>query len=117
MLGIGRRLSFTLLLAVSLFGSARAWAQGASTGALTGIVTDVSTGAPIAGVTVVAQGPQGEQGDITDDEGRYTITGLVPGAYVVRMFYGNVKVERQNVQVFADKKIQVNVPLQIKTGT
>src|SRR5215813_223486 len=102
---------FAMLLA------GRAFAQNATTGALTGMVTDASTGQPLAGVTVVAQGPQGEQGDITDDTGHYNIIGLVPGNYVLRMFYGNVKVERQNVTVFADKKIQVNIPMQTKAAT
>src|SRR5215831_20365080 len=72
--------------------------QAANSGALTGIVTDASSGQPLAGVTVVATGPQGEQAELTDDTGSYTITGLVPGMYVVRMFYSDVKVERQNVQ-------------------
>ena len=90
--------------------------QAANSGALTGIVTDASTGKPLAGVTVVAQGPQAEQAELTDDSGSYTITGLLPGMYVVRMFYGDIKVERQNVQVFADKKIQVNVAVQTRAS-
>src|SRR5215831_18727449 len=119
--GTLRRLSrFTLsafaVAALSLV-AGRAFAQGANTGALTGKVTDASSGQPLAGVTVVAQGPQGEQGDITDDTGQYTITGLLPGSYIVRMFYGNVKDERPNVTVFADKKIQVNVPMQTEAAT
>jgi hypothetical protein len=80
-------------------------------------VTDAATGQPVAGVTVVAQGPQGEQAELTDTDGTYTITGLIPGTYVVRYYYANVKVERPNVTVFADKKIQLNVPLQTKAAT
>jgi hypothetical protein len=119
--GTLRRLSrftlsaFAALALVLVAGPASA--QDATSGAITGVVTDASTGAPLAGVTVVAQGPQGEQGDITDDTGHYNIVSLPPGAYVVRMFYGNVKVERQNVTIFADKKIQVNVPMQTKAAT
>src|SRR5262245_2390358 len=101
--------SFTLVV-----GSSNAYAQSANTGALTGIVTDAANGGPLIGVTVVAQGPQGEQADLTDDTGRYNITGLQPGSYVVRMYYANVKVERTNVTIYADKKIQVNVPMQTK---
>src|SRR5262245_11547766 len=119
--GTKRRLPCITLSALVVFAlmlvAGRAFAQDATTGALTGMVTDASTGQALAGVTVVAQGPLGEQGDITDDTGHYTITSLPPGAYVIRLFYGNVKVERQNVTVFADKKIQVNVPMQTKAAT
>src|SRR5215831_11247439 len=119
--GTKRRLPRITLSALVAFAlvlvAGRAFAQDATSGALTGVVTDTSTGSPLAGVTVVAQGPQGEQGDITDDTGHYDIVGLVPGNYVLRLFYGNVKVERQNVTVFADKKIQVNVPMQTKAAT
>src|SRR5690349_15378676 len=101
-------LSGALVAAVALGAASVAYAQSANSGALTGRVTDASSGLAIAGVTVVAQGPQGEQAELTDAEGSYTITGLVPGQYVLRFYFANVKVERQNVTVFADKKIQVN---------
>jgi len=109
-------LSGVLVAAVALGSAGAAYAQSANSGALTGRVSDASSGLPIAGVTVVAQGPQGEQAELTDAEGSYTITGLVPGQYVLRFYYANVKVERQNVTVFADKKIQVNVPMQTKAA-
>src|SRR5262249_29123445 len=111
------RISFVVVCLAAVIGFDRpAAGQAANSGALTGIVTDASSRQPLAGVTVVASGPQGEQAELTDDTGSYTITGLVPGIYVLRMFYNDVKVERQNVQVFADKKIQVNVPMQTKSG-
>ena len=109
--------SSCLSLLTAFFAANPAWGQSANTGALTGRVTDAATGQPVAGVTVVAQGPQGEQAELTDSDGTYTITGLIPGTYVVRYYYANVKVERPNVTVFADKKIQVNVPLQTKAAT
>src|SRR5262245_13153746 len=91
-----------------LAASGRARAQTASTGALTGRVVDASTGRPVVGVTVVAQGPHGDQADLTDADGIYNITDLLPGNYVVRFYFANVKVERPNVEVSANKKIQVN---------
>ncbi|HJZ89187.1 MAG TPA: von Willebrand factor type A domain-containing protein [Polyangia bacterium] len=86
-------------------------AQLASTGLIAGRVTDAKTGQPLAGVTVVAQGPLGEQAEITDDQGHYEITGLAPGVYVVRFYYANVKVERANIQVVAGRKVEVSVPM------
>src|SRR5262249_13673892 len=106
-----------LAAAVIILAANAANAQSANTGALTGRVNDASSGQPVAGVTVVAQRPQGEQAEVTDFEGPYPITGFTPGTYVVRLYYANVKVERQNVTIFADKKIQVNVPLQTKAAT
>src|SRR5215471_9425226 len=85
------------------------YAQNASTGAIGGRVLDVKDGKPLAGVTVVAQGPQGEKGELTDDDGQYTITDLVPGAYVVRFYYGEAKSERPNVDVLANHKATVNL--------
>ena len=92
-------------------------AAGPRVGTIAGTVTDAGSGRPLSGVTVVAQGPRGEQADLSDTDGTYTITGLAPGGYVVRYFYANVKVERQNVQVFADKKTRLNVSLQTKAVT
>jgi hypothetical protein len=104
-----------LVAAATLLTTGVCFAQQASTGSLHGRVTDPASGGALAGVTVVATGPQGDQAEITDDSGSYVITGLTPGMYVVRFYFGNAKVERQNVQVFADKTIQVNVALQANT--
>mgnify|MGYP001000906703 FL=1 len=82
-------------------------AYAATTGNITGRVTDESNGKPLAGVTVVVSGPQGEQTEFTDSNGSYTITDLPPGEYVVRFFYANVKIERPGVIVSADKTLSV----------
>ena len=49
------------------------------TGRVIGRVTDKDTGAPLAGVTVIVQGPQGEDATITDDRGDYRFTSLPVG--------------------------------------
>src|SRR5215470_9947068 len=90
------------------------YAQSASTGAIGGRVLDVKDGKPLAGVTVVAQGPQGEKGDLTDDDGQYTITDLVPGAYVVRFYYGEAKTERPNVDVLANHKTPLSLRMKVE---
>jgi len=89
---------------------------GANGGVIEGRVTDAASGSPVAGVTVVAQGPLGEQAEITDEEGTYRITELKPGNYVVRFFYGNVKVERQNVNVDANKGSNVTIAMQTRAS-
>jgi hypothetical protein len=106
-----------LVVSLILAGASAAFAQSANTGAIAGRVTDANNGQAIAGVTVVAQGPQGEQAELSDEEGQYTITGLVPGVYSIHFYFGNVKVDRTGVEVFADKKIQVNLPMQTKAST
>ena len=88
-----------------------------SGGRITGRITDAATGEALAGVTVVAQGPDGEQADITDESGNYTIAGLSRGTYVVRMFYGNVKVERQNIFVGTNGIAQASAPMQTRAAT
>ncbi len=65
-----------LLLAMALPGK----------GTMTGTVKDRDTSRPVSGVTVVAQGPQGELAEVTDDRGNYTITEVPAGKYLV-VFY------------------------------
>src|SRR5215813_14620201 len=90
------------------------YAQNASTGAIGGRVLDVKDGKPLAGVTVIAQGPQGEKGELTDDDGQYTITDLVPGPYVVRFYFGEAKTERPNVDVLANQKTTIVVRMNVE---
>src|SRR4029079_6693160 len=55
-------------------------------GRVTGRVTDQDTGAALAGVTVIVQGPQGEDATITDDKGQYLFTTLGAGTYTIRFY-------------------------------
>ncbi len=89
--------------------AATAWA--ATTGNIQGRVTDQETGKPLASVTVSATGPQGEQTEFTDSAGRFLITDLVPGEYVVRFYFSDLKVERPGVIVQADKTLSVVVAM------
>src|SRR5207253_1765277 len=65
-----------------------AHAQSITTGAIAGVVTDAKTGEPLAGVTVTLVGGQGAADTaITEIDGSYKITGLVPGTYEVTFWY------------------------------
>src|SRR6185369_5175075 len=86
-----------------------AHAQG-TTGRVVGRIADQTTGAPLSGVTVIAQGPQGEDATITDDKGDYFFTTLPVGTYTLRFYVANTstQVEQQGVIVSAEKTVRVN---------
>lgn len=108
----GIRLSATALgLALLLMGGA-ARAQEI-TGTITGRVTDRDTGAAMSGVTVIVQGPQGEDATLTTGKGEYNFTTLPPGTYTIRFYAANtaVQVEQQGVLVSAEKTVRVNAKI------
>jgi hypothetical protein len=83
------------------------------TGRVTGRVSDRDTNAPLGGVTVVLQGPQGEDATLTDDKGEYHFTSLPVGTYVIRFYAANAasQVEQSGVVVGADKMVRVNAKI------
>src|SRR6266511_3471447 len=86
-------------------------ARAAVTGSIGGVVTDGATGKKLAGVTVTVTSPalQGEQTEFTDADGRWIITELPPGEYLVRFYFANLNIERPGVFVQPDKTLAVNV--------
>ncbi|HEX2572963.1 MAG TPA: TonB-dependent receptor [Polyangia bacterium] len=100
-----------VLLCVLLLPSTFAWAG--TRGNIAGLVTDLATGKPLAGVTVTATSPalQGEQTEFTDSGGHYLITELPPGEYTIRFYYANLRVERPGVILYVDQTLQVNAGL------
>ena len=81
-----------------------------STGKVTGVVTDQSTGEPLAGVSVVIE--ELERGAITQDNGRYFIVNVPPGTYTVTArLIGYQTVRRENVVVNIDLTKVVNFEL------
>jgi hypothetical protein len=92
-----------------LLGASAAQAQEI-TGKVVGHVTDKDTGAALGGVTVIVQGPQGEDAAITDEQGDYGFSGLKIGRYVVRFYLANAttQVEQPDVEVQAEKTVRVN---------
>jgi hypothetical protein len=104
-------LGLTVLAASAVLGNA-AWAQD-TTGRVTGRVTDKDTGAAMAGVTVIVQGPQGEDATVTDGTGFYQFSSLGVGTYTIRYYVANTstQVEQPDVKVSADKTVRVNAQI------
>jgi len=91
------------LMAITLFvmclASVTAWS--ATTGRITGTVTDTQTKQPLIGASVALVGTT--LGGITDENGRYTIANVPVGTYKLRISsvgYGTVEVD--NTSVSAD---------------
>ncbi|MFO0723990.1 MAG: TonB-dependent receptor [Myxococcota bacterium] len=106
------------LLAALTLASTAAFAQG-RTGRITGRVTDEESGKAVAGVTVTVTGPalQGELTEFTDGDGRYTITEVPPGEYLVRFYFGDLQFDRGGVRISANDTLAVNFQIPSKKAT
>jgi hypothetical protein len=107
----GRRLVRALAVAalvVSAAGTARAQQNS---GQIVGRVSNAVTEAPLAGLTVVASGPQGEEATLTDDAGEYRLSALPVGSYELKVYAVGTAAaaERSGVLVSADKTVRVNL--------
>ncbi len=73
------------IICVVLLSASSALAQSTTTGAISGRVTDAGSKEPMVGVTVVIQSETGgdPQTTLTDADGGYKITELIPGTYSV----------------------------------
>src|SRR6185436_10056743 len=71
---------------------------------------DQDTGQPVGGVTVIIQGPQGEDSTLTDDKGQYQFGTLAVGTYTIRFYMAttSTQVEQPGVVVSAEKTVRVN---------
>jgi len=80
------------------------------TGKITGRVSDKDSGQPLSGVTVIVQGPQGDDATLTTNTGDYYFSALPVGTYVIRFYMANssTKTEQGGVVVSADKTVKVN---------
>ena len=94
------RASFIPLIAIAV-AAGPAHAQTSTAGAVRGQVKDDPTGTALGGVTVVATSPalQGSQSDITDGGGRYRLSNLPPGTYLVTFYYADLRIYRTGVEV------------------
>ncbi|WP_242355297.1 TonB-dependent receptor [Anaeromyxobacter sp. SG64] len=87
-------------------------ASAQTTGTILGVVTDASTGKPVAGAVIVATSPalQGEQTAVTDNNGNFRFTLLPSGAYRLAVqLEGYKSTERSDVTLRPDKTIRANL--------
>lgn len=103
------------LVAVIGLGSAAASAQVVTTSAITGRITDATTGETLPGVNVVAVHlPTNTQyGVATRIDGRYTLTGLRPGGpYTVTVSYIGYRTEQvADVQLSLGQELELDIAL------
>ena len=99
-----------LLPALALVGPAVA--QDISTkGGISGTIVD-TTGAVVPGATITITGPIGERVVITDSQGNYDVTNLIPGQYTVKASLSGFKTaSASNVTVYVGKTNSVRLTL------
>jgi protocatechuate 3,4-dioxygenase beta subunit len=76
---------------------------------LVGKIVDRTTGQPLTGVVVSAQGAAKITPARTDDSGRYTLHGLAPGKYTLSVSSDDVPPQTFDVKVHAGKTQQFNM--------
>ncbi|HET9097457.1 MAG TPA: TonB-dependent receptor [Candidatus Baltobacteraceae bacterium] len=108
----GRALTAAVMLVAML--SQGTWALAGTTGGLSGMVSDASTGAPIAGARVTVSSPSQTATTTTDGGGHYVFLALAPDTYVVSVAAtGDYQISSQaGVTVFADAQAQYSVRLE-----
>ena len=90
----------------------RAFAQD-TTGTISGRIVDAQ-GLALPGATVTVTGSQGIKTGVSDNEGRFTVPFLTPGAYAVRVeLQGFMPVDRSDIQVRLGQTVAVPLTMQI----
>jgi len=104
---------FRLLIAAVAFVAfpQLAAAQSSTSGDIAGIVRDPN-GAPVAGATVVANGPQGARATTTDASGSYLVEFLTPGSYdITATAQGFQPVTQRGVGIRLGTRVTLNMAL------
>jgi iron complex outermembrane receptor protein len=83
-------------------------------GRIEGRIAEADSGRPLAGASVVIDGPEleGSVGAVSNEDGRYAVQGLPPGKYAVRAsFVGYLDQQKGSVEVMAGKTATVDFRL------
>jgi carboxypeptidase family protein len=113
--GMGRfRVVAVGMVVISWLSLAPAWAQQSSS--IAGVVHDTS-GAVLPGVTVEASSPaliEKTRTVVSDEQGRYSVSDLPPGSYVVTFsLQGFSTIRREGITLTSGFTASVNVDLQV----
>ncbi len=100
------------LLVASAFCSSTAFAQP---GSLAGTVTDVATGAPIGGATILIGGTT--LVGVSNDQGQYSIANIRPGLSLVSVQRIGYKAQGDSVRIAAGERITRNFALSATVST
>jgi hypothetical protein len=85
------------------------WVLAGTTGGLSGMVTDASTGKPVAGATVTASSPTQTAKVAADQNGRYGFVSLAPDTYTLTVASpGYQPFSQQGITVIADQTLSFN---------
>jgi hypothetical protein len=109
-----------VLVAIAILVQARgAQAVAPTDGTILGQIRDLESGQPVAGVTVIASGPEGDLAVLTDAKGSYQFSALPIGHYTMRFYRNDVLAERE-ATVSVDKVVRVNmrmpaIPVEVET--
>src|SRR5580765_3174524 len=102
---------FSFILLLNLF--AAMWVSAQSTGVIRGVMTDDS-GAVIPAATVTVTGTGAPKTAQTQADGSYTVTGLAPGTYHVKVSFPGFGAFDKQVTVSVGST--VNVPIEMKVS-
>jgi hypothetical protein len=103
------RVFAAVVFALTLVG-APAFADAPSTGAVTGTVKALGAD-PLPGVEVKLEGERGSKSAVTDAEGRFRFSAVLPGAYVVTAAMEGLKGASQSILVEPDAPADVTLEL------
>jgi outer membrane receptor protein involved in Fe transport len=108
---------FLAIFAMLLLASVSAFAQSATTGALTGTVT--SDGAPLPGAMIQATSPQlqGTRTVYSDANGNYNLSALPPGDYTLRISLEGLQEVTRSTRVTVTGTARVDVDLRVSAVT
>jgi hypothetical protein len=84
---------------------------GGTSGKISGKLTDVETGEPLAGCNIMLVGTT--RGGISDDDGHYYILNIAPGTYAVEYrMMGYTTVRKENIVINIDRTTIQNIAME-----
>ena len=102
-----------VIIAIIVSGIAAMVDAQETTGAIAGRIVDAQHLA-LPGVAVTAVGPQGSKTAMSDNQGRFTVPFLTPGAYTVRCeLPGFESIERSEIQVRLGQTLEIALTMQV----